>query len=180
MALTMPRGPPDALHLGLAPEQRNTVSEPIQRCIDDWHRHLRGELPGGLDAILADDVVFLSPIVFSPQRGKAITKLYLNAAGATIGEGSKQSAAADPNEQRATKFRYVKEVLSGRHAVLEFETELEGKYVNGIDMLTCDDAGRITEFKVMIRPLQAIQLLHRQMAAMLEKMQGKAKEPARA
>ena len=94
---------------------------PIERCVEDWHRHLRGELPGGLDAILADDVVFLSPIVFSPQRGKQVTKLYLSAAGATIGGGA---------------FRYVKEVLSGRHAVLEFETELAGKYVNGIDLLT--------------------------------------------
>jgi hypothetical protein len=147
------------------------VGEPIQRCVENWHRHLRGELPGGLDAMLADDVVFLSPIVFTPQRGKALAKLYLNAAEATIGEGSKRSAATDPNEARATKFRYVKEVLSGRHAVLEFETELEGKYVNGVDMLSCDDEGRITEFKVMIRPLQAIQLLHRQMAAMLERMQ---------
>jgi hypothetical protein len=148
------------------------VSEPIARCVENWHRHLRGELPGGLDAILAEDVVFLSPIVFTPQRGKQLTKLYLNAAGATIGEGSKQSAAADPNEKRATKFRYVKEVLTGHHAVLEFETELAGKYVNGIDMLTCDDEGRITEFKVMIRPLQAINLLHQQMAAMLKQMQG--------
>lgn len=154
------------------------MAEPIQRCVEAWHRFLRGELPGGLDAILAEDVVFLSPIVFTPQRGKALTKLYLNAAGATIGEGSKRSAAADPNEPRASKFRYVKEVLSGHHAVLEFETELEGKYVNGIDMLTCDDAGRITEFKVMIRPLQAIQLLHQQMAAMLKQMQGAAREAA--
>jgi hypothetical protein len=62
--------------------------------------------------------------------------------------------------------------VSGNHAVLEFETELEGKYVNGIDMLTCDDAGLITEFKVMIRPLQAINLMHRQMKAMLAKLQG--------
>jgi len=147
------------------------VAEPIQRCVENWHRHLRGELPGGLDAILADDVVFLSPIVFTPQRGKEITKLYLNAAGATIGEGPKRSAAADPGESRASKFRYVKQVVSGRHAVLEFETELDGKYVNGIDMLTCDDAGLITEFKVMIRPLQAIELLHQQMAAMLAQMQ---------
>jgi hypothetical protein len=157
------------------PERRTTMTDPIHRCVANWHRHLRGELPGGLDAILADDCVFLSPIVFSPQRGKALTKLYLNAAGATIGEGSKQAAAADPNEKRATKFHYVKEVCSGHHAVLEFETELAGKYVNGIDMLTCDDAGLITEFKVMIRPLQAINLLHQQMAAMLKQIQGEKK-----
>jgi hypothetical protein len=151
---------------------------PIERCVESWHRLLRGELPGGLDAILADDVVFLSPIVFTPQRGKELTKLYLNAAGATLGEGSKQSAAAGPDEERASKFRYVKQILSGRHAVLEFETELAGKYVNGIDMLTCDGDGRITEFKVMVRPLQAIQLLHQQMAAMLKQMQGAGGEAA--
>jgi len=148
------------------------MPDPIHRCVENWHRHLRGELPGGLDALLADDVVFLSPIVFSPQHGRALTKLYLNAAYSTIGEGSKQSAAADPNEKRASKFRYTKQILSGHQAALEFETELSGKYVNGIDILTCDDAGLITEFKVMVRPLQAINLLHQQMAAMLKQMQG--------
>ncbi len=145
------------------------MSEPIQSCVENWHRLVRGELPGGLDAILADDVVFLSPIVFTPQRGKELTKLYLNAAGATIGDGAEAAGAGGSGE---SKFKYVKEVVSGNHAVLEFETELEGKYVNGIDMLTCNDAGRITEFKVMIRPLQAIHLMHKQMKAMLEKMQG--------
>jgi hypothetical protein len=140
------------------------MTEPIQRTVADWHRHLRGELPGGLDALLADDVVFLSPIVFSPQRGRELTKLYLNAAAATFG--------VVPGEKRAGSFHYVKEILSGHHAVLEFEVEVAGKYVNGIDLLTCDDRGRIIEFKVMIRPLQAIQLLHQQMAAMLERLQG--------
>jgi len=144
----------------------------IEKCVDDWHKHLRGELPGGLDAILADDVVFHSPIVFTPQRGKDITRLYLEAAISTIGGGSTESAAADPGETRKTRFRYVKQVLSGNHAILEFETEMAGKYVNGVDILTCDDSGRIIEFKVMIRPLQAVNLLHQQMAAMLEKMRG--------
>jgi len=150
------------------------MGEPIRACVENWHRYLRGELAGGLDAILAEDVVFLSPVVFTPQRGKELTKLYLNAAGATIGEGSKQSAAADPNEKSETKFRYVKQVLGGCHAVLEFETEMAGKYVNGVDILTCDDSGRIVEFKVMIRPLQAVNLLHQQMAAMLKQMQAAA------
>jgi hypothetical protein len=147
------------------------MAEPIERCVEDWHRLLRGELPGGLDAILADDVVFLSPIVFTPQRGKELAKLYLSAAGATIGEGSRQSARSDPKETAPTKFRYVKEVLGGSHAMLEFETELGGKYVNGVDILTCDADCRITEFKVMIRPLQAINLVHEQMKAMIEQMQ---------
>jgi len=155
---------------GLAEGGVTTMRDPIHRCVEGWHRLLRGELPGGLDAILADDVVFLSPIVFTPQRGKELTKLYLNAASATLLGGGQPGA----DEERPTKFRYVKEVLSGRHAVLEFEAEVDGKYVNGIDMLTCDEAGRITEFKVMIRPLQAIQLLHRQMAALLAQQPGAA------
>ena len=153
------------------------MGEPIEQCVADWHRLLRGELPGGLDELLDDDVVFLSPIVFTPQRGKEVTKLYLNAAGATIGGGSQESATADPGEKRETKFRYVKEVLCGNHAVLEFETEMAGKYVNGVDILTCNDAGRIIEFKVMVRPLQAINLLHQQMAAMLKQMQDSGSAP---
>jgi hypothetical protein len=167
-----------SLELRRAGEGRHPMSEPIQTCVENWHRLVRGELPGGLDAILADDVVFISPIVFTPQRGKDLTKLYLNAAGATIGDGAEASGAARPGGTKKSKFRYIMEVVSGNHAVLEFETELEGKYVNGIDMLTCDDAGLITEFKVMIRPLQAIHLMHQQMKAMLEKLRGAGGEAA--
>ena len=65
--------------------------EPIHGCIERWHQHIRGELPGGLDAMLHEDCVFLSPIVFTPQRGREITKLYLRAAGSTL-------AGADPDE----------------------------------------------------------------------------------
>ena len=147
----------------------------IEKTIADWHAHLRGKLPGGLDALLHDDCVFYSPVVFTPQRGKEITKLYLNAAGATLGDddGPAGSTPAETRGDSAKKgFRYTKEILCGHHAVLEFETELEGKYVNGIDMITCDDRGRIIEFKVLVRPLQAINLLHQQMARMLESMKG--------
>jgi hypothetical protein len=137
----------------------------IEKCIENWHRNLRGELPGGLDELLADDCVFYSPIVFTPQKGKDITKLYLTAAGATFG--------GDREEKRAvsSEFRYSKEVLDGHTAVLEFETEVGGKYVNGVDIITCNDEGKIVEFKVMIRPLQAVNLMHHQMKAMLERMQ---------
>jgi hypothetical protein len=130
---------------------------------------VRGELP--LDDVLADDVVFLSPIVFTPQRGRDVTKLYLRAAGATIGGGTPVGERRG-DEQRPSPFRYVKEVVSGDHAVLEFETEMDGLYVNGVDILTCDDDANIVEFKVMIRPLKAIDLVHAQMRAMLEEMQG--------
>jgi hypothetical protein len=151
----------------------------IETCVENWHKYLRGEFPGGLDELLADDVVFYSPVVFTPGRGVEITKLYLQAASATIGGESQQSAEADPGEARNTKFRYVKQVLGGNQAFLEFETEMSGKYVNGVDILTCDDAGKIVEFKVMIRPLQAITHIHAQMAKMLEKMKGSgAQAPA--
>jgi len=137
----------------------------IHEVIEKWHRHIRRELPGGLDELLDDDVVFLSPIVFTPQEGKEITKLYLGAAGNTLGGNNDGKGG-----KQVPKFRYIKEILDGNHAVLEFESEIDGKYVNGIDMITCNDAGKITEFKVMIRPLQAIHAIHQQMAAMLEKM----------
>ena len=128
---------------------------------------MKGQLPGGLDELLDDDVVFISPIVFTPQEGKAITKLYLQAAGQTL-PGEKKSSGSPTNDDKS--FRYVKEVISGCTAVLEFETYIEGKYVNGIDMITCNDKGKIVEFKVMIRPLQAINLVHKQMGEMLERM----------
>jgi hypothetical protein len=140
----------------------------IEQVVSDWHRHLRGQLPGGLDELLHDDVVFYSPIVFTPQEGKAVTKLYLEAAGQTLpGDRPEGDGAADGG---SGGFRYTKQVLAGDVAVLEFETTVEGKYVNGVDIIRCDDDGRIVEFRVMIRPLQAVNLVHRQMAAMLESM----------
>ena len=127
----------------------------IDDVIARWHRYMDGELPGGLDELLADDVVFYSPVVFTPQRGKDITALYLAAASRSLGGGD------------GGTFRYTKEVLAGDTAVLEFETSVEGKYVNGVDIITCDDSGRIVEFRVMIRPLQAIQAVHEQMGRLL-------------
>lgn len=148
-------------------------NSPIHDVIESWHAHTRGELANGLDELLHDDVVFYSPIVFTPQRGKAITKLYLQAAGQTL-PGEKTSEPAQTGSVDVPKgFRYTKEILDGYNAVLEFETTVEGKYVNGIDMITCNDAGKITEFRVMIRPLQAINLVHKQMGEMLERIHPK-------
>jgi hypothetical protein len=142
----------------------------IEQTMAKWEQHLRGNLPGGLDELLHDDVVFYSPVVFTPQEGRAITKLYLEAAGQTLpGEGSDQ-ASGEKKGSGSGGFRYTKKVLDGDVAVLEFETTVEGKYVNGVDIIRCDDEGRIVEFRVMIRPLQAINAVHRQMAAMLETM----------
>lgn len=124
----------------------------IDDVIARWHRYLGGELPGGLDELLADDVVFYSPVVYTPQRGKPVTSQYLEAASRTLA---------------GETFRYTKQVLSGEIAVLEFETSVAGKHVNGVDIIRCDDAGRIVEFRVMMRPLQGIQAVHEQMGRQL-------------
>jgi hypothetical protein len=140
----------------------------IESVIERWHAHLRGELTDGLDELLDDDVIFYSPIVYTPQVGRAITKMYLLAAGQTL-----PGDATAPNTGKSGSgggFRYTKQVLAGDTAVLEFETTVEGKYVNGVDIIRCNDEGRIVEFRVMIRPLQAINLVHRQMGEMLEAM----------
>ena len=148
------------------------MESPIERCIDNWHRYLRRDLPDGFDALLHDDCVFLSPIVYTPQEGRQLTEMYLTAAGGSLG-GDPGSASGDRADDAAGgKFRYVKQILQGNQAMLEFETSVDGKYVNGVDIITCDDDAMITEFKVMIRPLQAINLVHAQMKAMLEQMSG--------
>ena len=137
----------------------------IEPVIEKWHANMRGQLPGGLDELLDDNVVFYSPIVYTPQEGKAITQLYLQAAGQTLpGDASQSTGSAGRG------FRYTKEVLAGDTAVLEFETTVEGKYVNGVDIFRCNGAGRIVEIRVMIRPLQAINLVHAQMGKALDAM----------
>ncbi len=149
-----------------------STSAPIDFCIDNWHLHMRGELAGGLDTILHEDCTFLSPIVFSPQQGREITKLYPTAAAGTLGGADGDVADAVTSEPTNGGFRYVKEILQGHHAMLEFETTVEGKYANGVDIITCDDDGKITEFKVMLRPLQSITAVHAQMKSMLERLAG--------
>ena len=140
----------------------------IEEFIEDWHKQMRGELEGGIDAILDDDCVFYSPIVFTPQKGKELTKLYLGAAGNSFSDGAELSSLESPS----SNFKYTKEVCNGMHAILEFEATVDGKYMNGVDIITFNEAGKIVEFKVMMRPLQAINMIHEKMKIMLEKMQG--------
>ncbi|MBT2325882.1 nuclear transport factor 2 family protein [Variovorax paradoxus] len=118
-----------------------------------WHELVRTRNVKGLGALLADEVVFHSPVVHTPQSGKAVTLSYLSAAFHVFFNPS---------------FRYVRELASERDAVLEFQVEIEGIAVNGVDMIRWDDQGRIVEFKVMIRPLKAINLIHQKMAAVLQ------------
>ncbi len=140
----------------------------IETTIENWHRHLRGELPGGLDELLHDDCIFWSPVVFSGQEGKELTKMYLEAAY-NVFPGAAESEPG-PAAASTGGFRYVKQVLQGHHAVLEFESMLGDTVVNGVDIITCDDEGKIIEFKVMLRPRRAVEVMHAQMAAMLESM----------
>jgi len=120
-----------------------------------WHDLVRRRSADGLDALLSDDVVFHSPIVHTPQVGKALTTMYLTAALHVIANDT---------------FRYVRDVVGPRDAALEFQAEIDGISVNGIDLIRWDDTGRIVDFKVMVRPLKAVDLLHAQMRAMLESM----------
>jgi len=152
----------------------------IEQVIEKWHAHLRGDLEGGLEELLDEDVTFWSPIVHSPQQGREITTMYLLAAGQALPGDAEPVAEADdaaPSSEQTTvpssgSFRYTKQVLQGDTAVLEFETTVEGLYVNGVDIIRCNGEGRIVEFRVMVRPLKAVNAVHRQMAAMIESMGG--------
>ena len=123
-----------------------------QHAIKTWHGLVEAHDPTGLDDLLADDVVFLSPVVHTPQHGKAIAKAYLSAAFQVFFNPS---------------FRYVREILGPSDAMLEFETEIDGVLVNGVDLIKWNDAQQIIEFKVMLRPLKAVNLIHERMGAML-------------
>lgn len=125
----------------------------------EWHAILASADLAGLGELLADDAVFHSPIVHAPQRGKELTTMYLSAAFQVLGHAD---------------FRYVREVAGERDAVLEFVATIEGIHVNGVDMIHWNEDGRIDDFKVMIRPLKAVNLLHQKMREMLEQMFGNA------
>jgi hypothetical protein len=123
--------------------------------IDTWHQIVAARNAAALDDVLADDAVFHSPVVHTPQKGKQITKLYLSAAIMALGNSN---------------FTYVREVVGDSDAVLEFTTELDGIHVNGVDMIHWNAEGKIDDFKVMIRPLKAVNLLHGVMKQMLQQM----------
>ena len=120
--------------------------------LDTWHHLVRSQDPSGLNTLIADDAVFYSPVVHTPQRGKKMTVMYLSAAFQVFFNAG---------------FRYVREIVGESDAMLEFETEVDGVLVNGIDLIKWNSAGQIIEFKVMVRPLKAMNLIHQRMAAML-------------
>jgi len=119
-----------------------------------WHDIVRERNPDRLDEVLAEDCVFLSPIVHTPQEGRELTKFYLAGAFNAFNDS----------------FHYVKEVVTPQHAVLEFVCDMDGIIANGVDIMSFDEDGKIIEFKVMVRPLKAINLLHARMKAMLDQL----------
>ncbi|MCI3135029.1 nuclear transport factor 2 family protein [Phenylobacterium aquaticum] len=117
-----------------------------------WHALIDARDYAGLDALLAEGAVFESPVVHTPQVGKAITAKYLQAAMTLLNNGT---------------FRYLGEWTAERSAVLEFACDLDGIAVNGVDMIWWNEADQITRFKVMVRPLKAINMLHQKMGELL-------------
>ncbi len=122
--------------------------------IPSWHRLVETRDSVGLDTLLDDSVVFHSPVVHTPQVGKAITRLYLMAAFGVLLNDT---------------FRYVREIVGEHDASLEFVVEIDDIHINGVDLIRWNDAGRIVDFKVMLRPLKAVNWVHQKMAAMTQK-----------
>ncbi len=140
------------------------MTTPAARAVSGWHAYLTaaaagptGEVAAQLDALLSDEVVFRSPVVFTPQVGRDLTRTYLLAALATL-------------NAPAAGFRYVREVVGDRDAVLEFETTLDGLVVHGVDLLRVDAAGLIVDVTVMVRPLKGVHAIHAAMGATLASM----------
>ncbi len=124
--------------------------------LDRWYDYMRSHDQQLLWDVLDPDVVFESPVVHTPQRGRDITFKYLASAGATLGRPG---------------FRYIGEWRNDTGAVLEFENTIDGIRINGVDLITCDASGhRIVHFKVMVRPLKAVNLLHRLMGEQLARL----------
>ena len=122
--------------------------------LDGWHDYLKTHDAAALWELLHPEVVFESPVVHTPQRGREITFKYLAGAEKVLG---------------GPGFVYRGEWRSENGAVLEFEREIDGITINGVDIITFDGDGRITHFKVMVRPLKAMNLLHQLMGAQLSK-----------
>ena len=119
-----------------------------------WHELLENQQLDGLAELIADEAVFHSPVVHTPQRGKDLVLMYLTGAFHVLLPGN---------------FVYRREVVDGSEVVLEFEAELDGIHVNGVDMIRFNEDGKIIDFKVLVRPLKAINMLHRMMGEMLAK-----------
>ena len=125
----------------------------MENPINKWHEVVTTQNQDLLKSILAENVTFYSPVVFTAQKGKSLTLLYLMAAAQVFNNKS---------------FSYTKEIINENHATLEFELNINGIEINGIDLITWNEEGMIIEFKVFIRPLQGVNVIHKMMQQMLE------------
>jgi hypothetical protein len=124
--------------------------------LDQWHHMVRTNDASGLGALVAEDAVFWSPVVHAAQPGRKLTVMYLSAAFKVF---------FNPT------FRYVREIVGESDAMLEFETQVAGIFVNGVDIIKWNEAGQIVDFKVMIRPLKGMNIIHQKMGEMLQAAQ---------
>tara|TARA_S200000501_G_scaffold368824_1_gene407267 strand:- start:100 stop:480 length:381 start_codon:yes stop_codon:yes gene_type:complete len=123
--------------------------------IKEWHEIVKSGNTESLSSIIDSDCIFYSPVVFTPQKGKELTIKYLSAAALVFGDDS---------------FKYIKEVINEKNACLEFELKLNGIEINGVDLISWNDKNKISEFKVLIRPLKGVQLIHELMGGTLERI----------
>ncbi len=128
--------------------------------LDKWHEIVKSRNPNLLDDLLDPSVVLHSPVIHRDIVGEKMVKFYLSAALQTFVNDT---------------FTYVNEFKKENGVVLEFTTEIEGIHVNGVDMITWNENGKIVDFKVMVRPIKALNLINDNMTALLELMQAKAK-----
>ena len=123
--------------------------------IKKWHKVIKTDNLELLNDIIADNAIFSSPVVFKPMEGKEITMMYLNAAGESF---------------NMEKFEYTREIHDGMNSVLEFETYIDEVSVNGVDMIEWNEDGKISNFKVMIRPYKAVQKVQEKMIEALDNL----------
>ena len=127
----------------------------IQNTLSQWNSVLKNPDIAALEELIAEDAIFHSPIVHKPQEGKGLTMLYLSAAFKVFYNDT---------------FTYIRILTTNNDAVLEFRVIIDGIIVNGVDMIRCNESGKIIDFKVMIRPLKAVHLIQQKMFEMLESM----------
>ena len=123
--------------------------------IHKWHEVVNSDDLNALDNLIAEGAIFSSPVVFTPMEGKEITMMYLHAAGQSF---------------NMEKFKYTKEIHDDMNSVLEFETYIDEISVNGVDMIEWNEEGKISNFKVMIRPFKAVQKVQEKMVEALENL----------
>ncbi len=115
-----------------------------------WHEFVETPNAEILREILADDVKFHSPFVWKPKEGKASATAILLTATEVFQD-----------------FRYVREITEGNHSALEFEARVGELSLRGVDLIETNEAGEITDFEVMIRPTNALQMLGAEMGRRL-------------